>query len=209
MHSQDASSDILRREIREQSENDASGILEQAEKDARRVLSDAGTHAEKVKKEIRNGAEARAEGVRRRILSGLHLEMKRQTLRAREDATARIFDAVKERLDAFRRDKGYPPFLEKLLVEGVIALEGSAFSLKAGEVERKHLTKKRLEQIQEKIETQSGRKVVLKVAEDTLDEGGVVVVSSDGRMFFDNRFSARMDRMEAELRLEVVKRVME
>ena len=97
MKGRDASSDVLRREIREQSEAEAASLVEGAEKEAQRIVSGAETEAGKVRAEILKKAEVQAEGIRRRVLSGVHLEIKRQTLRAREEMLAEILNSVKFR----------------------------------------------------------------------------------------------------------------
>jgi vacuolar-type H+-ATPase subunit E/Vma4 len=99
--------------------------------------------------------------------------------------------------------------LEGLIVEGVSALEGDEFRIEGGKREHELWTKAAISRVVKRIEEKTNRKVSLSVGKDVLSEGGVVVVSSDERMLFDNRFSARMERMEDAMRLEVMRRVFE
>lgn len=209
MEGHNSSSEILRKEIREQSEAEASSILEQAEKEAEKILHDAKEEADKVKTELFKKAETQAEGIRKRILSGVHLEIKRQTLQAREKLISRLFQTVEEKLDAFRRNDAFMVSLKKLVIEGAQALDAQEIRIMPGDVEKKLLTNKVLSQVEKEILKQLGRSVKLTVSDQALPEGGVVLVTSDERMLFDNRFSARMKRMKNEMRLEAVKRVMD
>lgn len=207
MENEHSSSDVLRKEIREQSEAEAAAILEQAEKESRGILDEAKAESEKVKADILRKAEVQAEAVRRRIVSGVHLEIKRQALRTREELLSKIFQAVKERLEGLRKTKAYEPFLKKMIVEGVLALDAELVEVMAGDVEKKHITRQFLSQLEKEVRKQGGKEVKLRLSEQTFPEGGVVLISSDGRMKFDNRFSARMERLEREMRLEAVKKL--
>lgn len=205
---QHSSSDILRREIQDQSQKEAAEIVGQAEREAKGILDRARAEGEKVRAELLKKAETQADAVRKRILSGVHLDVKRQNLRTREELISRLFQAVEERLNRFRKTKAYIDSLKKLVIEGVLALDAGTIRILSGNVERKLLTKKLLSEVKKEVHQRTGREVKLMRSDQVLQEGGVVLVSSDDRMLFDNRFSARMQRMQHQMRLEVVKRVM-
>jgi vacuolar-type H+-ATPase subunit E/Vma4 len=78
----------------------------------------------------------------------------------------------------------------------------------SGATEKKLLSEATVKQIIGEIQKRTGRKTKLSVADQSLPEGGVVLISEDERMLFDNRFSARMQRMQSQMRLEAMKRVM-
>jgi V/A-type H+-transporting ATPase subunit E len=205
---QHPTSEVLRKEIRNQSDDEAASILEQAKKESDKILSDAEKEARKIKTELLKKAELQANGIRKRILSGVHVEIKRQNLRAREELISKVFQMVAKRLDAFRQSDTYIVFIRKMVKEGVLALDADEFRILHGNVEKQRLTKKILSEMEKELSIETGRKVKLVLSDQVLPEGGVVLISSDERMLFDNRFSARMERMEDEMRLVVMKRVM-
>ena len=209
MEDQHASSGILQKEIRSQSEKEVSTILERAEKEAQKILDDARSDAESIRSDHLRKAEARAEGIRKRILSGVHLEVKRQTLRTREELLSKIFSGVEAKMNALRKTKAYGNIVKKWVIEGILALETEMVRVLPGDVEKEFLTKEVLTQAEKEIQERTGRKVTITVAERILPDAGVVVVSSDERMLFDNRFSTRIQRRKNEMRLEAVNRVME
>ena len=208
MEEQHSSSDILRREIQDQSQKESAELVEQAEREAKQILDRARSEAEKDRADILKKAETKADAVRKRILSGVHLDVKRQNLRTREEMISRLFQAVEERLNRFRKTKAYAASLKKLVIEGVLALDAKSIRILSGNVERKLLTEKMLSEVKKEVHHHTGREVKLVRSDQVLPEGGVVLVSSDERMLFDHRFSARMRRIQNEMRLEVVKRVM-
>ena len=209
MAGQRSSSGILQKEIESQSTREAEEILGQAEREANRILENARRDAEKIRAEMLRKAEVQAEGIRRKILSSVHLEVKNQALRTREDLLTKIFQEVMKKLDAFRRTMGYDEYLKKLVIEGVLALDTDKIRILTGDIEKKRLSDATLAQIKREVKKQTGRAVSLSVADQVLPESGVVMVSADERMLFDNRFYTRMRRLQNVLRLEAIKRVME
>jgi V/A-type H+-transporting ATPase subunit E len=208
MAEQRSSSGILQKEIESQSTREAEEILGQAEREAHRILENARREAEKIRAETLRKAEVQAEGIRRKILSSVHLEVKNQALRTREELLSKIFQDVVKKLDALRQKKGYDEYLKKFIIEGILALDTDKIRILSGDVEKKRLNDAMIAQIKKDVKKQTGRTVLFTVADQVLPESGVVIVSADERMLFDNRFSTRMRRLENTLRLEAIKRVM-
>lgn len=206
---QNSTSDVIREEIRNQSQNEAEAILAQGEKEALQILDSARAEAEKIHADLIQKAEIQAEGIRKKILSGVHLEVKRQTLRARESLLSTIFDKIKEKLFAFRQTEAYANYLKRLVAEGMTALDAEIIQVLGGDVERALLQRDFIKEIEKDVLTRTGREIKLKVSERILPEGGVVLVSSDEKMLFDNRLTTRMQRMRNQMRLKAVKRVMD
>jgi len=204
MAQENASADSLRREILERSEADARAVIAQAEGDADRVRAEAKSEAEKFQAETLKKAAVQAEAVRKRILSGVHLEVKKRHLQVMEETLSGIFRQVRERLEAFRKDAKYGAFLEKLAVEGIEALDSREIQILPGSAERPLLTRERLAAIEKEAEKR-GRKVRLILSDQILADGGVALVSADGRTRFDNSFSARIRRYQGDLRMTAMK----
>ena len=205
---QQASSDILQKEIQAQSEKEAGAILEQAQREAQQILNNARKEADGIKADMIKKAETQAESIRRKILSGVRLDVKKQNLRTREELLSKIFEQVKEKIEAFRQTEAYKDYLKELVIEGATAIDAERMRVLSGTTEKKLLSEATVKQIIGEIQKRTGRKTKLSIADQALPEGGVVMVSDDERMLFDNRFSARMQRMQSQMRLEAMKRVM-
>ena len=201
------SSDILKKEIQTQSKVEAEGILEQAKREAALILEDARKEAEKIKNDLLKKAKVQADGIRQKILSGVHLEINKQALQDREELLSKLFQAVEKKINQFRQSDSYLSFLKKLVLEGIMALGEGKILVLPGELEKKLLTKKVLSQIEKEAYEKYGRKVVLSLSNQILTEGGVVLETFDGKTRFDNRFSARIKRVENDMRLVAVRKV--
>jgi vacuolar-type H+-ATPase subunit E/Vma4 len=204
METNQATADALCRDILERSAADAKAALDEAGREAARIVGAARAEAEKDGAETARKAAAQAEALKKRILSGVHLEVQKQRLQVTEETLMRILGQVRERLEAFRRDKAYAAFLDGMVLEGVGALEAGEIRVVPGDVERTLLTKERLAAL-EKEAAKSGRVVRITLAPESLPEGGVVLLSSDGRTRFDNGFSARVRRYQNDMRMTAMK----
>jgi len=198
------SSEVLRREIEEQSQSEAAGILEQADKDIQALIGQAQAEADRIRKDILDKAEKQAEQIRKRILSGVHLEIKKQHLRNREILLDEIVQDVRKELNAFRSKPDYEDVLIQFVLEGVRAIEGDEMILICGSEESKHL-----KSIQQVIHRTTGRSIQMRIEKHDSEDGGVLLLSADRRIRYDNRFSARMKRMEQTIRLDVMKTIFE
>ena len=207
MENSQASSKILQKEILEQSEKEASAILEQAEKEKNRILQEAREEADKITARTMKKAESEADTVRRRILSGVHLEIKQKSLQQREVLISRIMERVENKLDDLRKSKKYLPFLENMILEGLIALDVQKVEIQAGDVEKKILKQQVITSIQKKYKKQCGKDVTLTVRNEILSEAGLIIEDDKRRVKFDNRFTARIQRMQNDLRFIILKKL--
>ena len=89
-------------------------------------------------------------------------------------------------------------------MEGIQALEGETIRIQSSDIEKKVLNRETLTKIEDRAKS-SGRSVKLIMDSGTLAEGGLVFLAENGRTRFDNRFRARMERLQHRIRLTVFK----
>jgi vacuolar-type H+-ATPase subunit E/Vma4 len=195
---------VLVSAIQEQSNQEAQAILQRAKKDAQELLDASREEAERIRSERLADLEGQLNQERQKIISKVHLDIQEMTRKARERFVQDVFCLVKQKLSEERKAKAYSQVLVSLIMEGIPAMDSDEITLVAGDPERKLLSMKCLREIQKKSEMQLKRKIILNLSNKKLNEGGVVLVSEKGRVSFDNRFSARMQRMENELRMRAI-----
>jgi vacuolar-type H+-ATPase subunit E/Vma4 len=205
MENNQQASELLAKEILTQSKAETQAILSEAERDAKVLIDKAKADAETAYAEIMKKAEIQAEILRRKIVSGLHLEIKKQNLLQREEAIEAIFTAVQAKLEAFRATPAYDGLLSTMLVEGTLAVDSETCKVVPGDVERKRLTSKLLDEAGKQVKQIKGKTVAWVIEKETLSEAGLVITSGDGRTRFDNRLSSRMKRMREPMRLAAIR----
>ncbi|MBN2414753.1 hypothetical protein JXO52_02875 [bacterium] len=189
-------------EIRDQSQKDADAVLEQARKESARLIEEARKRAGAARAEVLEKAAAQAEAARKRILSGVHLEIKKRRMAAQETVITDTVEHLRKKLLDFRKSDEYGDFLDGMIAEGAASLNGGRLLITAGDRERTLLSGQRLKRITAGLKKQYAD-IELSLADDALTEAGVVMVTADGRMRFDNRFSTRLQRMDHSIRLQV------
>jgi vacuolar-type H+-ATPase subunit E/Vma4 len=207
MEKPQASSDVLRKEILEQSKSEAEEILAQARKECERLLKQAAKEAEEIRAKALHDGLTQAQGIERKILSNVHLEIKKQQLKGREETLRRMIQAVAEKLEQFRRKPEYRQFLGDSIVEAVQALNGDSIHLRVDDIEKEWLKKGLLKETEQMIRDRTGRTVNLMLESEPLGSGGVLAVSEDKRTRYDNSFIAQIRRQEDKIRLSIIKSV--
>ncbi|NQT24744.1 hypothetical protein HQ585_05275 [candidate division KSB1 bacterium] len=201
------SSEVLRQEVEKQSQSEAAEILKQTEKEAQTLIKQAEAEVVKIRTEIMAKAEKQAEQIRKRILSGVHLEIKKMQLRNRETLLDEILLHVREKLDAFRSKPEYKSVLVQFILEGMNAIESDEVILVCGSKEAELLDDMTVKEILSQMEKETGRTIHAQIEKANEQDGGVLILSADRRIRFDNRFSARLRRMDQAIRLEAMQTV--
>lgn len=148
--------------------------------------------AEAVAKTLENG-ERQAESVKRQMIGAAELEARNAQLKSLERAISEVFDqAIKEVSEL--SGEAHEEALARLIEEGLEVI-GPRATVQCNAREKKA--------VQSAIRKLGGK------AKVTLDDqsidtiGGVMLVTEDGSVRFDNTFEARLERMRPALRKEV------
>lgn len=136
-------------------------------------------------------------------------EMRLKVLGEKEASVAAIFEDATRKLSQVSKDKTkYSKLMEGLIEEGLLALMEDEFSIRVRKSDKKvaeNAIKNAVSQYEEKTKKED---VKVNIDENTyLDdktEGGVVVVSKDGRITVDNTLSQRL-RLLSENALPLIR----
>ncbi len=199
-----APAEILLHEIQVQSQTEAEAVLQQARKEADQLLKTAQKNADKSCEDIIHKAEAQAGNIKKRILSSVHLEIKKQYLKAREIMVQKVIDAIWQKIYAFCDSEAYCSVLKAMIIEGVTALDGYSMIIKPGRAERKLITNQMINGIESQV-----KGLQLKLSDTDISEPGIIIETTDGRTRFDNRFSARIKRFQNAIRLATLREILE
>jgi Archaeal/vacuolar-type H+-ATPase subunit E len=177
--------------IKEESSAEAELLLGKAHKEQERILSEASNEAQAQTGAILLAAEKEVAGMRERIFSSIVMEQRRVYLEAKSLYIADVIAAVKREAEKFRGSKDYVKFLKEAILEGIRIVDD-----KKALVIYSHLDEGLISQVKD-----------LPVEFKSSDSGeiGVMVQSEDGRILFDNRFSARLKRAYDEIYMKLLK----
>lgn len=209
MSNQEKNYDLLLSEINKQSQKEIKEIKAQAEKARQETISKARREAEKLTSEMMERAEQKCDELKKKILSGVHLEIKKKNLENQELLISWFHDELRKKLNDFRNTDQYKQVLQDWVREGALVIDSEDLLIKAGEVEKNFIDKNFIQQVVDYLKKQSGETHHCKLSDEVLEEGGVIVSDAEGKIRFNNSFSARIQRKQDEIRLLIVDKFMD
>ncbi len=197
--------DLICAKINQDADEEVRAILEKAGKDAEKVLARARKSAEEKRQAIFKDLEQEIQKSREKILSSLNLEKKRLLLGEKDKFVQSVLSEVRKKARELRKESGYPEFLESAIIEGIEVIGENKVEIYYSYLDE-HLFN---EGFINKIETACSRVLKpdcgVKLNKADFFDLGVIVNSTDGRMMYDNRVLARLDRAKEEIYMELLK----
>ena len=182
---------IEEEEIIKEAEKRAAEKRKYSEKKIEALLND--THSE---------AQRQAEAVKKKILSAVDLELKRQSMSVRSALVQDVMSRVEDKLASMAGDENYRSVLINWIAEAFIGLGAEAAQINASQKERAFIDDKLLSEVKEKIHMQTDKQAQLKLSDiEPSKYQGVVLTAADGRTAFNNQVKTRMLRKQREIQM--------
>jgi vacuolar-type H+-ATPase subunit E/Vma4 len=158
--------------------------------------------AEAERKQTLDEAAREVARIRGQAVASAQLKARRLTLERREKLLSDVIDAARERLPSVQQWTDYDKIVSELAREAVSQLRAEQCIVQADETAMEILTDGVLAELAESSGTE------LRLGETLGDRTGVVVETPDGHRRYDNTLSARLDRLQDELRFPVYRLLM-
>ncbi len=198
-----ASEKVLSDEILRDAATKADRIRKHAQEEAKKVLDEAAREAQAAVGKVLAVARRKADRAAGAILATVDQEARRDLLAAQAAEMERLFEAACARL-ADRSRYDYPDAVAGLAAQAIAAMGAESVVVELAEADRAMATGAWLAEVRRRV----GRDVAITVSQEPAPiDGGVIVRSADGRLFYDNSFPARLRRFRPELRLDLAARV--
>lgn len=196
----------LEKEAKEKKEE----IIAEAKEKAEEKKSEAREKAEDISGDIIEEGKREAKAMEKRILSSAKTEARRKKLGFKDEMSKKVFEEVDKRLKELKDDReGYQETTKNLIIDGGIAVNGGDLEvlLPTGE---SFLSEEEIDELEEKIESETGKETSLDVLEELeKSKGGAIVRKSDRTLQCNNTFEARLERMKNSLRTKVIDELFE
>lgn len=189
------------RQILEDGQREVDSILDKARRTADSILEKARQNGQKASEEILKEAEAKAQAIKKRTLSTVALEAKRERLRLREELFKEVMSRIKEKLGKLRELEQYPEVLTRLAFEAIDALRKNEITIFADSRDIELVKKEVVPSVVGKAKEKGVEIDSVEVRElDRPVLGGLMVGATGGNVIYDNTFESRIYRMENEIR---------
>lgn len=191
--------------IRQDAEQEVSTILGRARQEADKLISQAKTGAEASRAAMMAEADKEIQKIKERIFSTLNLEKKRLLLEEKSRFVSLVIDAAKGRAQSLRQDNGYSAFLSEAILEGIDVVETDSVMVYYSSIDERIFNEAFVQAAEKSCLQRLSRHCGIMPKKSDFKDIGVIVSSADGRMMYDNRFSARLERIAETLYMELLK----
>ena len=185
--------------IKEESAQESARVLGIARADEEKILVQAAADAARTKAESLEALAQELEKARERVFSSVALEKKRLLLEEKDRLIKQVLQVVQDQALQFRGTAGYADFLRAAVAEGARVVGGDSLVVTYAPADATLFAPG------EFVRSLASLKVAFSYAQGDFDEPGVILTSADGRIRFDNRFSSRLARLEADIYARLLK----
>lgn len=187
--------------IEKDARSEAESIIAEAETLGRERRKNIEQQVLSVHKDAEKKAVEQAEVIRKKILSGVDVEVKRRKMRIQDETMKDMMNQVKENLYALINKPEYRDILLAWVVEAAVGLGAESVEVNASKDERIYFDKKFIQEAEKRIQDLLGYFVKLTMSEGhPLRSQGIVLTAEDGRTAYDNRIHTRILRKQREIR---------
>lgn len=191
--------------IKEEADEEVEFVLEKASKEKERILSEAAKDTREKSSAILAKTDREIERISEKIFSTVNIEKKRTVLDEKNRFIQDVFSAVREKAGNFHKDKSYPEFLKKAILEGLDVVDVPHTEIFYSFIDDDIVNNEFIKDIENSAQARARKDISINFKREDFKDIGVIVQSQDGRLFFDNRFSARLKRIYDDLYMELLK----
>jgi len=190
-----------------------SGIEKDAHAEREKIISEAQTKAAEKRKytekkieslldEAQAKAQEQAEAAKKKITSAAEREVRRRSMRIRDEVIQEIMERVEKKLGSIAGDEDYRSVLIGWLTEAAIGLNAESARVNASPPELKLIDDRVLSEVSRRVRRQTSRQIELMLSDaEPLKSQGVVLTAADGRTAFNNQVRTRMLRNKREIQM--------
>ena len=183
-------------------------IIKEAEAQAAEKRKYSKKKIESLLDEARTKAQEQAEAARKKIISRAEREVKRRSIRVRDEIMQDIMERVEEKLGTMIGGDNYRAALAGWLTEAAIGLDAEAATVSASAEELRLIDDNMLSEVKGRFHNQAGKHVELTLSDaQPLQSQGVVLTAADGRTAFSNQVKTRMLRYKREIQTLIYSRL--
>ncbi len=187
-------------------EEEARKIIEEAKIEAENIINKAKKQAEEIiNKEIKNYLK-QLEDEKKQKIAEIKLKVKEDILKIQEELCEEIISELKNRISKLREQEDYKQLLRKLIIESCEALNGGNLIIK---IDTKDCDIEfDIKEIENEVKMRTGNETNIKLVYDDISElGGVIALTIDESMIYDNTLDSIIEKSRNEIRKILYKNI--
>lgn len=201
-------SDNLCGRIIEDADKESQKILDKAREKVNEIFENNKKEIEQARAEILKTAQAKASANQTRILSTLNLDERKIILNAKENIFNQVIEEVNKKASGFRFAKEYPEYLKNLVIEGALVIDYKEIEIIANSLDANIFSETFMDGIRNELKNKYSRDISFEIKSDgRIKDIGVILKSKDKRIEYDNTFSARVNRVYDQIRIDILTQI--
>jgi V/A-type H+-transporting ATPase subunit E len=197
MRTQDENLKALSRAALEEARTEAKQIRADARARADHIRQQAQADSETERERILQQARKESERTRSEAIASAELEARMLKLARRERLLARVFGAVRDKLETVTQWTDYNQIVRALVLEATRQVGSEEVRIRADERTRAALTDEVLDDLSKEAS------VELRLGDTLEGKTGIIAETADGHRRYDNTLEARLTRAQDALRTPV------
>lgn len=189
-----------RKEIITKAKEEASRILKTAEQECELIRTQRGRDS--------NYTDPTIQLLREQVIGETELEGKKLLMQAREEEISLVFQKAEQQLKQIAEQQGtnnnYNEILIQLVIEGILAIGGNTFVVRANQRDITYL-KNMHEEIVQKVKPVLGEVKIRFSTNSITTIGGAIIQNDEGTKIFHNTLESRMKTVQNRSKAVVAK----
>ncbi|MCM8765194.1 MAG: V-type ATP synthase subunit E [Candidatus Omnitrophica bacterium] len=179
-------------------------IVQQAKSKTKEILDNARKAVEETLMIEKEKAQQLISIMKQRAEAAIRMELRKMQLESRKEFAEAVMEKVKEMTKNFRKDPEYKNFLKNAVLESVAVIDLPDIIIKFAPSDAQYFNPDFEKEITGICKNDLKKIVSLTFVKSDFDDVGVIGVSKDGFIMYDNTFSARLQRLYDTVYSELV-----
>ncbi|MFA6281488.1 MAG: V-type ATP synthase subunit E family protein [Candidatus Omnitrophota bacterium] len=199
--------DEIRKVIHSEVTYETKEIFEIANKEAAEISKNANNETQKIKEKSYAQLDKQINNIKEKVFSAINLEKKRITLGEKSKLIEKIFAQIKLQSEDFRSSNGYRDFLKKACFESVEVIDSLSLDVLYSPFDENLMTVEFQEELRDSCRNKFDKNISLAFMKSDFNDIGFIIQSKDGKVIFDNTFTARLRRAYDDIYMDLLKKL--
>lgn len=192
-------------EIEKTASENAEQIIQQAKSKAQEILDDARKKAQQIIDDEKKKTQEFIAIAEQKAEASIKMELRRKSLELKKQYIEKVLEAVKQKVSEFRKSAQYRDFLKNAVLEAIEVIDSPEINISFSGFDEIYFNPDFEKEIMEICRKDLKKEVSIRFIKTDLRDAGIIGVSGDGRIVYENTITARMQRMYDEIYAELLK----
>lgn len=179
-------------------------IIQQAKSEAQKILEDAEKAARQMILVEKEKTERLILGKKQQAESFIKIELRKLQLGLKKEFADMVFEKARQKATSFRNDPEYRRFLKNAILETIEVIDTFNIIIRFSFLDQDYFNSDFEKEIEEICRKDIKKDISIKFVRADFQDIGIIGMSGDGQILYENTFTARMNRLYDEVYTEIM-----